>query len=293
MRILRPLWGSILSWLAVVVGQASAQVTVEVVLDQEQFLRDESLPVEVRVTNRSGQDLQLGQADWLTFSIERKDGRYVPQTGRVPVGDAFTLESSQVAKRRLDLMPYFELSEPGSYQVTARVTIGQWNQEVVSSPKPFDIIRGLRIWQQDVGVPAVSGAPEAPEVRRYVLVQAHTFKRLMLYLRLTDLTDLKVHRMVVLGQLVSFSQPEAQVDKQSNLHVLFQTGARAFLYHMISPRGNVLIRETHDYIGSRPVLASDKAGKIIVSGGQRRPTSSDIPRSPPEAPTATPATPTP
>ena len=48
---------------------------IEVVLDQAQFLRDESLPVKVRISNRSGQTLKLGQdPDWLSFNIQRLDG---------------------------------------------------------------------------------------------------------------------------------------------------------------------------------------------------------------------------
>ena len=51
-----------------------AQVSVELVLDQEQFLLNESLPVRARITNRSGQALQLGQEkDWLSFTIESRD----------------------------------------------------------------------------------------------------------------------------------------------------------------------------------------------------------------------------
>ena len=40
-------------WLVSLAG-VSGQVTVEVLLEQQQFLRDESVPVKVRVTNRSG-----------------------------------------------------------------------------------------------------------------------------------------------------------------------------------------------------------------------------------------------
>ena len=51
--------------------RASAQVTVDVLLDQEQYLPNEAMPVAVRITNRSGQPLHLGaEADWLTFSVQ-------------------------------------------------------------------------------------------------------------------------------------------------------------------------------------------------------------------------------
>ena len=46
-------------------------VTAEVTLEQDQFLPNEDVRVAVRVTNRSGQPLQLGKEnDWITFSIQ-------------------------------------------------------------------------------------------------------------------------------------------------------------------------------------------------------------------------------
>jgi len=35
----------------------------------------------------------------------------------------------------MDLMPYFDLSKPGRYTVTAAVKIKQWNQEVSSGER--------------------------------------------------------------------------------------------------------------------------------------------------------------
>src|SRR5437870_6820689 len=83
---------------------SAAQVRVELVLDQEQFLLNESLPVKVRITNRSGQTLQLGQEkDWLRFTIETRDGSLVAPVGELPVLGEQAVESSMVANRRVDL----------------------------------------------------------------------------------------------------------------------------------------------------------------------------------------------
>src|SRR5579862_3521982 len=87
---------------------ASAQVTVEVTQDQQQFLPGEALKLAVRITNLSGQVLHLGgEEDWLTFAVESRDGTVVPKVGEAPVVGEFTLESSKVAIKRVDLAPYF------------------------------------------------------------------------------------------------------------------------------------------------------------------------------------------
>ena len=254
---------------------AAAQVSVDVVLDQDQYLRDEPMPVKVKITNRSGQTLKLGRtADWLTFSVESRTGSPVARFSEPPVQEEFTLESSMVATRRVDIAPYFDLGTPGRYTVAANVKIDDWKQEMRSRPRDFEILRGTRLWEQLVGLPATNNAP--PEARKFVLQQAH-LKRLTLYVRITDVSDLKTYRLFSLGPLVSFAQPEAQTDKESNLHVLFQTGPRSFNYSAISALGEMASRHTYDYAQTRPVLKSDEQGRIFVRGGQRRFTADDLP----------------
>ncbi len=103
-----------LSLLAVALSSASAQVTVEVTQDQDQFLPGEEMITAVRITNRSGQSLQLGaDEDWLTFSLQGQASDVVPKTGEVPVVGAFTLDSSRVATKRVDLAPYFSFTHSG------------------------------------------------------------------------------------------------------------------------------------------------------------------------------------
>src|SRR6185503_3087057 len=106
------------------------------------------------------------------------------------------------------------------------------NEEISSKPRMFQIVRGTKLWEQEFGVPGPAGTPEA---RKFILQQANYQKSLKLYLRITDGSDNVVYRVFPLGQLVSFSQPEAQIDKASYLHVLFQTGARSFLFQVVSP----------------------------------------------------------
>jgi hypothetical protein len=67
------------------------------------------------------------------------------------------------------------------------------------------------------------------------------------------------------------------------LHVLMQTGARAFTYSVVSPFGSLIQRQTFDYGLSRPGLTATDDGRIFVAGGFRRLTENDIPPPGPEA----------
>jgi hypothetical protein len=265
-------------------GLVRAQVTVEVTLPQEQFLQGESLPVAVRIENRSGQTLLLGDGqDWLTFSLEGREGEVVPKSGDVPVEGEFLLESSQVAIKHVDLAPYFTLSGQGHYGIVAAIKIRDWGRQLESRPKYFDIVDGSKLWEQAVGVPeADDKTGTMPEVRRYILQQANYIKgQLRLYLRVTDAYGRAI-RVFNIGPMLSFSRPQPQVDKLSHLHVLYQKGPGSYSYYVFDLDGKVLTHQTWEYLATRPRLKLDDDGSVTVTGGSRRIAANDIPPPTPE-----------
>ena len=255
--------------------RAPAQVAVEVVLEQEQFLPSESMPVAVRIKNRSGQPLHLGaEANWLTFDVEGADGLIVLKNAEVPVVGEFELNSSQVATKRVDLAPYFGMTQPGRYHVTATVRVKAWGTDIASPVKNFDVITGARIWSQDFGMPPSAGATNRPpEVRKYTLQKANYLRgQLRLYVEVSDATESRVFKVVNIGKTVSFSTPEIQLDRLSNLHLVWQSGAAHFTYAVVSPEGALLRQEVYDYAssGPRPRLSMADDGTVTVYGGVRR-----------------------
>jgi hypothetical protein len=265
------------------------QITVEVHFEEEQYLAHESLVAAVKIVNFSGQTLKLGtEADWLRFLVE-SDDYYVTKRGDPPVVEQFDLPSASKATRRVDLAPYFDMGKPGHCRVTATVKIAQLGQEITSPPAKVGIISGTRLWELEFGLPAQPGNGEAsPEVRKYALLQTMSQKRMRLYVRVSDRYDARVYRVFPIGRLLSFSRPETQVDRQAQLHVLFQTGAREFTYCVINPEGELLKRQTHQYTDSRPRLRADHEGRIAVVGGMRTVSSTDWPK-PSDAELAAPA----
>ena len=72
-------------------------------------------------------------------------------------------------------------------------------------------------------------ANTAPEPRKYALLEANYLQeQLRLYLQVGSSDGTHVYKVAPLGPLVSFSSPEEQVDRTSQLHVLWQTGAQSF-----------------------------------------------------------------
>ena len=260
-------------------------ISAELFLDREQYLVGEELVIRVQVTNYYGQTLTLGsQADWLAFTVEGSFPRFVQQTQPLSLPGEFKLESAKVAKVPVVLTPAFDLSQPGRYTVTANVHLPQLNGSVIKAkPAAFNLISGAVLWEQEFGAPANPKAPDEPrETLKYALLQATHDKTLKLYARLSDARSLRTHRVEEIGNLVSVSNVEAQIDQFSNLHVLYQNGRTTYLYSLINPDGFMIVRETHEIANNvRPMLRSLENGRITVVGGQRRYASTDLPQASP------------
>lgn len=267
----------ILALVAFTCFRAAAQVTVELELEQDQFLPCEAMPLAVKITNLSGQPIHLGaDATWLTFTIESVDSFVVLKKSEVPVLGEFDLESSQMGIKRVDLAPYFTVNKTGRYKIIATIHIPDWTATVTSAPKSFDIIHGAKIWSQDFGVR--TGTNAAPDVRKYTLEQANYLRsQLRLYVQLSDGEEQRIFHTESLGAMVSFSAPEAQIDRTSQLHVLWQAGAQAFTYCLVAPDGKMIRKETYDNFNGRPRMSVNQNGEVIIIGGTRRTAATETP----------------
>lgn len=257
------------AFLALAASSLDAQVIVEVRLEQNQFLRNETLPVKIRVTNRSGLPLKIGESnDWLTFSVMDRDNKVVPQVQDLVVGGKFELPSSESITKTIDISPAYDFSQPGKYRVTAVAQFPQLNLSVGSDPQAFDVVRGAQVWAQVCGVPVPGGA--APHYMRYSLLQAFYVQQLRLYVRVADEPEEHFARVVPLGNVVSFAKPEQFIDRSSELHVLFQSGPRSYEYRKLNPLGEVVLNKGYELGTVRPRLKIFEDGRVEVVGGAPR-----------------------
>ena len=264
-------------WLACGFVVLAQQVSVEVFIDEDEYLANESFEVRVRVTNHSGQTLHLGkEADWLTFTVGSINKKIIPRYGEVPVVSPFVLENDQKGTLHVNLAPYFGMEEPGRYRVIASVNFRELGVLAKSEPVGFYIIKGFTVWSKEFGVPKRAGDVSGPpEVRKYTLQK--TSKKL--FLRVSDPTGVKVFKVMPLDGAVSSGTPQTQLDKEGNLHLLYQAGPRSFYYCVIDPDGDLLLRQTHIYHESRPpMLERDGKGNIQTKNGARQPAPTDFPK---------------
>ena len=256
-------------------------VTAELQLGQDEFLPAEDLQLKVRITNRSGQEITLGtDNDWLAISIVGENNATCPKLGDMPVQGPFSLLSGEVGTKTVNPTPYFDFRRLGRYRIMGKIRIPQWGQEIICKGVSFTVGYGVplpKLANLQFGVPPPPGASNAPpEVRSYSLLKTSHLKELELYFRLTSSTG-KVLRVFPIARMVSFSDPEAQIDRFNNLHVLCQTGARSFSYCVLGPDGQWVARQTYVYTDTRPELRVNAAGQILVADGARLVSANDYP----------------
>ena len=258
---------------------AHAQVKVELVSKGSVFLPNETMKIGVKITNFSGQTIEFGKSpDWVKFSVTDTRGRVVSTVGTVPVEGLFSIKNSEYAIRWIDLAPHFMMEKTGNYEIFATVKLEQWNEEYFPDKIGVDILPGATIWSQLFGVP--SNKTEVPEIRKYVLQKSTRRDRIYLYFRLTNKNESQSYTVYPIGNMVSFGEPENQIDHQGYLHVLHQFGAKTFWHHKINQEGKLVERRVYSYNGSRPRLKPRKDGTIAVMGGKRVKTKHDIPEEP-------------
>ena len=266
--------------LPVLATSVQAQVKVTVELGKNRFLPRESLLAKIKIVNFSGQTLVFGEDDhWLQFQIETEAGEEItPIADPPPVKGRFTVESSIRATKEVDIAPYYALEQAGRYTLTTTVVIKQWGKQLTAKPVKFDVTNGTVLWEQSFGLPLKKGAPpgEPRQIRRYVLQQAKHLKAMSLYVRVDDGLGGRVHRVLPVCAMVSFTTPKAQVDPRGNLHVLCQTGGREYNYSVIDPDGKINVRRHYLIAANRPRLAF-KDGEIIVVGGFKITRPDDLP----------------
>jgi hypothetical protein len=292
MRSIMTKRGWIGGWLFALAGvvSAQAQVNVEVVMSQAQYLPSEAIQIIVRVENRSGKTIHFGNEEWLKISMEGLNGYVVTKQGDPAIGHDFDVGNGATAVARMDLEPNFAITKNGRYNVVATVELKDWDAAVSSAPKGFDVIQGFKLWEKEFGVPEDTAHANngQPEVRKYILQKATYLKHLRLYFRLTDATESQVYRVYPIGPMVSFTSPQTELDGQNNLHVLYEEGSRTYSYTEFNPNGELVVRQTYAYVAGPPRLKMDQAGKVLVSGAARRISSDDVPfvKLPPNAVTS-------
>lgn len=242
-------------------GVSVAQLNVDLQLGRRQFIVNEAIPLAVQLTNRAGQELLLhgdGRRPWLNITVTNQRGNIVApyqafefQAAKVPVGRAVA--------RRVNLSSLFPLTSIGKYTVKTAVTLPT-GETFQSGSKTFDITKGRTLYQQRIGL--------GGKARDYRLISFAVGQSAYLYFE-AELVD--QHRVVYcypLGEMLRHRKPEATVDKNGQLNVLYLGAPEVHVHVLIDSKGKVVDRTLFKRGPSgHPRLIAFANGEVKVAGG--------------------------
>jgi len=248
-------------------SQTHGQLAVQAKAEKDTFLVYESIPVTVQIRNLSGRTIELtSPADrpWLSFHLMDDSGVIVRALSPQRMEGAVLIAPGQTISRTIDLLPLYDIRTRGNYRVQARIDTA--GVSAISPPILLTVINGREIWSQTVGLPGKDGAVD--EYRTYTLLARRAEQQDLLHVSVKDDQHQIAYGVIPLGGFITLKPPDVRLDKEANLHVLYQAGPRAFGYVIVDPYGKVVTREGYSDIRSVPQLVAND-GQITIQGGEK------------------------
>jgi hypothetical protein len=246
---------------------AEAQVQVDLKFKRLQYIAYEPVVATVAITNLAGRDIELHDADrqsWLGFEITGSEEQPIAPLSSANREPPLKIQAGQRVTRQIDLTPLYPVHEYGPYHVRTNVYFADLGKFFYSGTRVFEVTDARPIWQQTVGVPGAGGSDE---VRTYSLMTNRFPDHTSLYVRVQDKDTGVVYATYSLGRTIAFEQPQAEIDRANQLHVLHCAAPRAWSYARVGLNGELLEHSTFMETKTRPHLVHSGGGEVAVRGG--------------------------
>src|SRR5438874_7585511 len=262
--------GRILSIACVVLiaAKVQAQIQVDLKFKRLQYIAYESVVATLSITNLAGRDIDLHNADgqsWLGFEITGNEGQPIApisaESGQAPL----KVEAGQRVTHQINLTPLYPVHDFGTYHVRTNVYFADLGKFFYSPTRVFEVTDARPIWQQTVGIPDGVAAPG--NARTYALLTNRFPDHTSLYVRVQDKDSGIVYATYPLGRTIAFEEPQAEIDRANQLHVLHCAAPRAWSYSRIGLNGELLAHSSFMETKTRPRLVHAANGDVAVRGG--------------------------
>lgn len=245
-----------------------AQVQVDLKFKRLQYIAYEPVVATVAITNLAGRDIELRDSDgqaWLGFEVTGNDDQSIPPLNAEAGQPPLKIEAGQRVTRQIDLAPLYPVHDFGAYHVRTHVYFADLGKFFYSRTGVFEVTDARPIWEQTVGIP--SGGAAAGEARTYSLLTNRFPDHTSLYVRVQDKETGIVYATYSLGRTIMFEQPQAEIDRANQLHVLHCAAPRAWSYSRIGLNGEMLAHSSYMEARGRPRLVHAGDGEVAVRGG--------------------------
>src|SRR5881398_1360338 len=249
-------------------AKAEAQIQVDVKIKPLQYIGYEPVVATLSITNLAGRDIDLHDADgqsWFGFEVTGSEGQPIPPIATDNAQPPLKIEAGQKVTQRINLTPLYPVHDFGTYHVRAHIYFADLGKFFYSGTKVFEVTDARPIWQGTVGIPDGVSAPG--NVRTYSLMTNQFPDHTSLYVRVQDKDNGIVYATYSLGRIISFEEPQAQIDRTNKLHVLQCAAPRSWAYSRIGLNGELLAHSSFMETKTRPRLFRATDGEVAVRGG--------------------------
>jgi hypothetical protein len=247
---------------------AQGQIQVDLKFKRLQYIAYEPVVATLGITNLAGRDIELRDADgqsWLGFEITGSDDQPIAPLNGENAQPPLKIEAGQRVTRQIDLCPLYPVHDFGAYHVRTNVYFADLAKFFYSATRVFEVTDARPIWQQTVGIP--TGVTASGDVRTYSLLNNRFPDHTSLYVRVQDKDSGIVYATYSLGRTIGSEQPQAEIDRANQLHVLHCAAPRAWSYARIDLNGQLLQHSSFMETKNRPRLVHSSNGEVAVRGG--------------------------
>jgi hypothetical protein len=252
-----------------VAATVHAQIQVDLSFKRLQYIAHEPILATIKIANNSGRDIDLRDDNgqhWFGLEINAGESRLLAPLKTNATEPALHIEAGKTVVRKINLTPLYPVHDFGAYHIRANVYFPDLNKFFYSATKVVQVTDARPIWQKTVGVP--EGIPGAGETRTYSLLSNRFIDHTSLYVRVENRDTGAVFTTYSLGRIIASGDPQAEVDRANQLHVLHCAAPRSWAYSHVGLNGELLAHSTFLETKTRPHLRHTPDGSIAVNGGK-------------------------
>lgn len=259
-----------LSFVCVFVSALSvqAQIQVDLKFKRLQYIAYEPVMATLGITNLAGRDVDLHDTDgqaWFGFEVTGNEGQPIAPISGGELQAPVKIQTGQKVTQRIDLAALYPVHDFGTYHVRAHIYFADLGKFFYSPSRVFEVTDARPIWQQTVGIPDGVAAPG--NARTYSLLSNRFPDHTSLYVRVQDRDTGIVYGTYSLGRSIAFEQPQAEIDRANQLHVLHCAAPRAWTYSRVGLNGELIGHSSFMETKTRPRLVRSANGEVAVRGG--------------------------
>src|SRR5437870_12466371 len=250
------------------VARVEAQIQVDLRLKRLQHIAYEPVMATLGITNLAGRDVELHNADgqpWFGLEVTGSEGQPIAPLTTDNTQLPLKIEAGKRVTQKINLTSLYPVHDFGTYHVRAHIYFVDLSKFFYSQTKVFEVTDARPIWQKTVGIPEGTSGPGS--ARTYSLLSNRFPDHTSLYVRVEDKDSGVVYATYSLGRAIAFDEPEAEVDRSSQLHVLHCAAPRIWAYSRIDLNGELVAHASFTQTKSRPRLVHTADGAVAVRGG--------------------------